>query len=680
MTARAGAPRAGAFALAAALLACQGPSVTLEVLFPDGTADLELVVTASLYAPGAQSGVGCEGVAFGDFDEGDLQASLVGSAELAGSSGDIGEVPRRGRKLVVVKAFDGDERMRLAGCAELATDVTGPTRVQVQLEHALQLDRVELDADSAAGAPVSPLPDALAAEVRAGAQAQAVPELLLHASIAGGAAPPVHSQVRLRVIGPDGSDRNADPSGRLPVVLLDDGGKARVRVAIDQAGPFAVELTPRFAPEAPGSTLLRGFATPARREVSPMPLDRLRWLVPLRLGARGAGFAGLRQDTGFTLYLAVAHHDGSAPSFELHQTDATLLTPVGRVYLPDVEQAALVAQSLAAPRDHPVLRVLSPGSGDSVDGRSLSWTPQDSAEAELVVTALPVGPCDGRAAPGGDVDAAPLLISLYGGPVGARYLRLLLASLDDRWSPDLLAGCALEGNVVGVASHCASDELGVPHRLLELQGVDDEGATVRNVLDLGSGVLDSEVGLPLAALCARIDSAPSVELQAVQVLGPGRSREGSARLLSSSVVGLGLALEVLRVDSTGQKVLVREELLLGGLQAPAELLRGGAFGAAGLRDLASLIVQRDRDTGLPRATVLSLLTEGGTWSGGALYGGVAVAPCRQLDTALGSLAQLCWAESRDLDGDGRDELLLVVDEGRAGQSQFRPLLLNFGSP
>ncbi|MFH1812523.1 MAG: hypothetical protein ABIJ09_27570 [Pseudomonadota bacterium] len=668
---------AAALALLAILsLGCRGPSITLEVRLPEDAEKLELTLTATLYAPGPQSEVTCEGVAYGDFTDSDLASSLVGSADLNLDGGDIGEVPRQGRKLVVVRAFDGDKQLRFAGCAEHDEDITAAVRIPVQLEVSFEIIGIGFDPNLD-----PPLADSLAAEITAGQTARASPDILLRVATVDGRVPPTTSPVRVRLVGPDGSYVNANTDGHFPVLLFDERGNARLSVTVDRAGPFAVELTPRYAPEPPGREIVRGFASPARREVTPFELDRLRWLVPLRLGADGAGFAGLQQDVGYRLSMAVARHDGNAPSFEVHHLDTGLLRPVGQVYLPAVDQAALVVQPMGiqVSRSRPELLVVRPGSGETIEQLTLTWTAQDDRELELVGTALPVGPCDGRSAPGADRDAPPLLVSILSSPTTSRTLRLLLADVDGNWSSDLLHSCPLGGAFAGVRSFCVADDEGEVHRLLELQGL-VASDTVHHMLDLGRGIVASEVSGPASALCQRIQNAPSMDLETLQSFGPGRSANDEARLLSTSFAGLRLQLEVMRVGAPGQRVLVREEILVDSLPSPADLLHGGAFAAAGSRDLLSTFQLRGADGTTARSIVLNLLAEEGEWPEGELFGSMLLPPCRQLDSALGAVTQMCWVTVVDLDGDERDEVLLVVDKGHGTSSQFQPLLLNFGSP
>ncbi len=645
---------------------CRRYSLTLEVQPPEGASLDELQLSATLYAPGASSGVDCERIAFGDFAEDDLLASLVGHAQLEGETGELGQIPRMGQKIVVVRAVDAEDRLQLAGCSA-HDEVQGETWVRVELEHATRIGPLHFDSPAGTLA----LADALAAEVPDQGSADTEPALWVEQRRSDGELAPAGSRLRVRVIDPAG---NVLPSFEL---TSDSQGLAELVAEIRFTGAFTVELASRWAPDGAGRQWVHGFATPAQRRIQPFADDEIYWSLPLRLGRQGAGYAALtRRGTGLpTLRFARAEIDaGGAVVFARTAAAPGVYLPVGRVYDNRIgeDEAALVLQPITdlqgALFDPELLLLHADARADrAVQIAFDSHAPEGS---DAVRAALPVGPCDGRASAGGDVDAPPLALSFFPQRNSAGRLRapLHLATLDGRVSPDL-AACWSTETVSAMGSFCVADQNQSQHRLLVLRITDELDEEVSTqVIDLDAGLQPALLDRSLAQLCTFFDTQPRQELGLAQTLGAGLGNDDQPRLLSSAFSGFNLRLEVLRATAGPDEVLVRESVLADGLRAPAEALAGGAFAAAGRRDVVSLMTLRGVDEA-EGTTFLSFLHQAGNWEGGAQFGGLVLGRCGQVQRLSSGLARAsCWMYATDLDGDGRDELLTTRVSARTGVS------------
>lgn len=645
--------------LAALLLgvaACNAPSLTLEVVLPEGFAAEDLSLTATLYTPGQGSGVTCDAIAYGDFDREALLASLVGLTRLDADQGELGEIPRVPHKLVLVEGTraDNDARRLVAGCAELG-EVEGHHQLRVLLEEGLRIDALRFDGPT-------PLPESLSAVVPRNGRADTTPALVVEVKTARGAPAPAGSQVRLVLV---------DPAGRAAqraVLEADAAGQVRVIAAVAFTGPFAVELAPRYAPQPPGRQLVHGFADPAEREVQPVDLatrGALLWSRPTRLGEHGAGFVTLGKNglQSPRLYISLIESgDSGAPSFDVRSVESELALPVGRVFDNRAGrwETVFLVQLLSGWTLNSATNQLVGYYADADPARALrfAWPADASGEEPQVQAVLPLGPCDGRADPAADVDAPPLLLTLTKRGTEGELLSaaLRLATLDGQFSEDL-AGCSGDDQVLPVSSHCVADERQALHRILFARVRHGDGSISSTVVDLGAGVTDAEVGLSLSEQCDILEAAPDQDLDQVQVLGDATGDQGQPLLLASSFLGYASQIELLRATSGEDAVLVRQRLVASGVNLPAAYLAGGAMTDPLGTDVAALMQVRDDESG--SLALLTYMTAPDTWRGQALFGSLILPGCNAVQRVPDRLTQSsCGLYSADVDNDGRQELLL----------------------
>lgn len=217
--------RTAAIALLLGVSACDGPSLTIELLTPtELTEELtRTVVTAYL-----SETLTCDAIAFGDVEAADLDAARIQEIDVAQTS-TLADLPRLGRKLVVARSFIGErgDVPAVAGCAEVG-DIAGPTAAKIdgQLVASVALggelgagtfaDRhIGVDVDQPSGAP-----------------------------IAG-------REVRWTTIGPVGSFGGANQSTSVQagvVITTDDRGRAEVTPAeSDVFGPMVARVAVAWA-------------------------------------------------------------------------------------------------------------------------------------------------------------------------------------------------------------------------------------------------------------------------------------------------------------------------------------------------------------------------------------------------------------------------------------------------
>lgn len=216
--------------------ACDGPSLTVELVTPAGLAE---TLTRTVVTAYVSETLTCDAIAFGDVAAADLDTARIQEVDVAQTS-TLADLPRLDRKLVVARGFigEGGDVPATAGCAEV-DDITGPTEVRIdgQLIASVALTgaidagtfsdrRIAVDVDQPSGAP-----------------------------LAG-------REVRWTTIGPVGSFGGANQTTSVQagvVIVTDERGRAEVTPAeSDVFGPMVARVAVAWADRP--LPLVQGFA------------------------------------------------------------------------------------------------------------------------------------------------------------------------------------------------------------------------------------------------------------------------------------------------------------------------------------------------------------------------------------------------------------------------------------
>lgn len=481
--------------------ACQTWELTLEVSVPPGFAAAELSLVASLFAPGGQSPVeACADLDFGAATAVDLNSSLVGRVPL--SAGHVlPDVPRVGRKLVLVEGVTADGVVALVGCAETG-EIEGETVVAVPLTPTVALVAVG--------------PATLDVTVpKEGPPLVAAPVIVQATDVLGRAV----ASADLRIHGVSGAGS--------ATVTLTTGADGTLEVPVDVAGPgpFAIDVTARH-PRGEQPTL-SGFAIPERTEVAPFGTTGVRWALPARIGDGDIGYIGIVGGS-LSVALPTGTDDIGLPIFGAPRAldTGTLYEPIGPVRDPVSGQGAFVVR-----RSDGAIVVVT------ADDVRLSLPPSTVVGAAgalgdmAVLGAFPVGPCV-------DADSSPLLLALRSPAESGLFYALL----------DVEAGAiapVFEGDRREVlASLCLSRDDG-RRRVLVHPGLNG------GLADLGDGIPSIAAAPPALA--------NTVSLPGAVAAGPGDD-EGQSTVLVASFSGTVVLVEEVALGSTGVQTVAQYAL------------------------------------------------------------------------------------------------------------------------
>lgn len=615
---------------------CKAPNVTLTVDLPEGYQASELTLAVSVYAPGSSSDIDCDAIAFGDYRAEQLLPSLALSTVLTGETGELGALPRLGRKLVVVTGTEASGQAVVGGCSELG-DVAKKTNLTVALEVGTLL---VLDAQL----------DALSADVDWGGVTPTSEHVTMTAVDARGE-PAAGVTVRTSTIGPSG--RVLDRA----LLATDAAGGLDQVPSVHFAGPFAVEYAARFGLDAE-PLRVPGFAVNADPWVDPFAdHDDVKWASAARIEGGTAGFVGVARvgtpSLGHAVFLSAPISGWSAGQIQFGNVVSTdvssgpvLPIPVGSTFhletgTPHGLAKLLQHVELSGTAFHFDASFTVVGTGSDPQPRQVDL---QTPGAWPATGAVPLGRCGADR----DPEGLPLLIALST-PTSISQGTLHVAVTD------LQSQRVVATPFFPRSSHCVVDADGAWHRVLfgrEFASGTDDSELV--VVDLGSEQISID-DFDLAAYKTQV-------LPFTQAGGSVVDDDGQPRLVLASFGGFSMLLEMMQISSDPERVLDRVRVITTTVPANTFELASGALLVPGRRDYLAMLDLGNAD-GEPAPVVLYVLTgvsEGARpLAGGHLVpyclryyvGGVPISSCRMLIT--------------DVDGDGLDEVLISYFNLRA---------------
>jgi len=634
---------------------CKAPTVVLTVDLPAGYQASELTLAVSVYAPGGSSDIDCDAIAFGDYSSEQLLSSLALSTVLTGDGGELGELPRLGRKLVVVTGSNVDGVAVVGGCGELG-DVQRRAALTIALEVSTRLlldDRV----------------DTLSAEVDYGSVTSTNEHVWLTAVDVRGD-PVAGDAIRASTIGPSGNVLDRTLLAAAAAGALDH------LPAVHFSGPFAVEYAVRFG-LADKPLRVAGFVVNADPLVNPFAdHPDVKWTAPVRIDGAGAGFIGVSREqtpapphVAFLSATASGWQDGRAQFSAVQQqrlVDGPVLPfPVGATFFVD----SGAPQGIVKLLQHVDV---SGGSWHFSDRYSVVDTAArqpplllDFANADPLpaTNAVALGRCGASSEP----DGLPLLV-VFATPSSASNGLLHLAVSDLGSTPRVIDAAFFPRS-----SHCVVDADGGWHRVLLgrdfSQGVD------------GGEIVAIDLGTEQVTL-ANFDLG-RYRQQVLHFTQAGASMvddDGMPRLLLTSYGGFSMLLEVMQVSTEPDRVLERVRVVATTMPANAFELASGALVTAGRRDYVGML-DLGGSTTEPAPVVLYILAGQDDSARAPLVGGHLIPYCLRYNIG-GVVTANCRMLIADIDGDGRDEILIsyfnLTTAGRPVIERSGMLVLKLG--
>jgi len=340
--------------VALALTGCPEPRVTIVVALPEQAQRERLTVELSVFAPAAELAVGCDDLAFGDVDLGDLRSARVHYQRLLAPDGAgsviTTSVPRSGRKIALaLAAYDyASSEIELgeamfAGCLELGMIEGDQPRVELSMLSTVAVD-VENRPDLFLSAQLDGTGPAIIQVARRTSDGSLVATAPngIPVALVDCCGNQVTTTVRYSVEDPAGQQLSVRTLGPEPPIAGD--------LAIERCGPFQVVMRARFQ---------RGMCLPLTgiayrlafdSEAGDVDLRTAAWVLP----AQVSDLAGVARH-GFVLGSA-----GAAGGSRFVAVDGSQLTlvaqPAGQPPMP----LGPITLNRGGQQQHQLLLVLPP--------------------------------------------------------------------------------------------------------------------------------------------------------------------------------------------------------------------------------------------------------------------------------------------------------------------------------